>query len=91
MKLLCKIIFFPRDKLFFFKCLTLHIFKINKPILEFKTKQNTIRQQRLKPSLYTAVPKLRRSITLGIHIFAQLWNSFPEELEIYSEDYIHRM
>ena len=51
----------------------------NKLILELKTKQKTTEQQKLKTAWYNR--KLHESITLGIHMFVQLWNLFPEELK----------
>ena len=69
-------IIIPQDKYFLFKCPTLHISKINS-ILDFK--QKTTREQKLWST--SCKGKLHGLMAYEIHMFIQLWNSFPEELK----------
>ena len=72
-------------KCFFLECLSLHISKIN---LKLKMKQKTIKWQKLRTTWYN--DKLCRSMTLGIHMFVQLWNSFPKESETTKQKITYR-
>ena len=69
-------IIIPQDKYFLFKCPILHISKINS-ILDLK--QKTTREQKLWSTSYKG--KLHGLMAYEIHMFIQLWNSFPEELK----------
>ena len=60
---------------------------LNKLILGLKTEQKTIWQQKLRTTWHNG--KLHGSMTLEIYIFAQLWNSFPEELKTITQKIIY--
>ena len=60
---------------------------LNQLIFGLKTEQKTIWQEKLRTTWHNG--KLHGSMTLEIYIFAQLWNSFPEELKTITQKIIY--